>query len=175
MMRNLGVDVSTLVSTTDWSCLKSSGYSFAVPRGYRSSGSVDPNVCSNLKNAQSAGIAYRDVYLFPCPTCSSSAASQMNQLVSYLKTNCATAWSGRVWLDIEGSQYWTGSYTNNKNWYQALVTSCSTYGVKCGVYASQSQWQAIFGSTSYCYGSNLPLWVMHIKLCYFHFIKNVYV
>ncbi len=28
----------------------------------------------------------------------------MNSLVSYLKTNCASAWSGRVWLDVEGTQ-----------------------------------------------------------------------
>ena len=25
-------------------------------------------------------------------------------LVNYVKTNCPSAWSGRVWLDIEGSQ-----------------------------------------------------------------------
>lgn len=35
--------------------------------GYRSSGSVDPNVCTNLNNAKSAGITYREVYMFPCP------------------------------------------------------------------------------------------------------------
>lgn len=28
----------------------------------------------------------------------------MNSLVSYLKSNCASAWSGRVWLDVEGTQ-----------------------------------------------------------------------
>jgi hypothetical protein len=33
--------------------------------------------------------------------------------------------------------------------------------VKCGVYSSSSQWSAIFGSTSYSYGSNLPLWYAH--------------
>ena len=42
-----------------------------------------------------------------------------------------------------------------------LVNSCSTYGVKCGVYSSASQWSAIFGSTSYTYGNNLPLWYAH--------------
>jgi hypothetical protein len=52
------------------------------------------------------------------PTCSKSAATQMSELVNYLNSNCKTAWSGRVWLDIEGSQYWLGSYTNNQNWYQ---------------------------------------------------------
>jgi len=158
-----GVDISQLASSSTFSCFKSNGYgTFTVPRGYRSSGSVDPNVCSNLINAQAAGITYREVYLFPCPTCSSSAASQMNSLVSYLKTNCATAWSGRVWLDVEGTQYWSTSYTTNKNFYQALVDSCTTYGVRCGVYSSASQWSGIFGSTSYTYkASSTPLWYAH--------------
>jgi GH25 family lysozyme M1 (1,4-beta-N-acetylmuramidase) len=157
-----GVDISTAQSVSTMSCFKSSGYgSYIIPRGYKSTGAVDSNVCTNLNNAKSAGIAVRDVYMFPCPTCSKSASTQMSELVSYLKSNCASAWSGRVWLDIEGSQYWTGSTSSNKSWYQNLVNSCSTYGVRCGVYSSYYQWQAIFGSTSYSYGSNLPLWYAH--------------
>eukprot|EP01035_Chromulina_nebulosa_P019375 gene19375-25242_t len=132
--------------------------SFIIPRGYRSTGSVDTNVCTTLKNAKTAGISTRDVYMFPCPTCSASAASQMSTLVTYLKANCASYWSGRIWLDIEGSSYWIGSTTSNKAWYQNLVDSCSTYSVTCGVYSSSSQWSAIFGSTSYSYGSSLKLW-----------------
>ncbi len=42
--------------------------------------------------------------------------------------------------------------------YQQLVDSCATNGVKCGVYASTYQWEDIFGSTSFVYGNNLPLW-----------------
>jgi GH25 family lysozyme M1 (1,4-beta-N-acetylmuramidase) len=41
------------------------------------------------------------------------------------------------------------------------VTSCTTYGVKCGVYSSSAQWSELFGSTSYTYGNNLPLWYAH--------------
>lgn len=157
-----GVDVSASVSSSTFSCLKSSGFgTFAIPRGYQSTGKVDPNVCSNLNNAKSGGFGYRDVYLFPCPTCSASASSQMSSLVSYIKSNCASAWSGRVWLDVEGSQYWLGSTSSNQNWYKALVDSCSSAGTNCGVYSSSSQWSAIFGSTSFSYGSNLPLWYAH--------------
>lgn len=102
---SFGVDVSASVSSSTFSCLKSSGFgTFAIPRGYQSTGKVDSNVCSNLKNAQSGGFSYRDVYMFPCPTCSASAKSQMSDLVSYIKANCASSWSGRVWLDVEGSQ-----------------------------------------------------------------------
>ncbi len=157
-----GIDLSTAASSSVFSCLKSSGFgTFAIPRGYQSTGKVDSNVCTNLNNAKAGGIGFRDVYLFPCPTCSSSASSQMSSLVSYIKSNCASAWSGRVWLDVEGSQYWTGSTSSNQAWYKALVDSCSSVGTNCGVYSSASQWSSIFGSTSFSYGSNLPLWYAH--------------
>ena len=100
--------------------------------------------------------------MFPCPTCSASAASQLSSMISNLKTNCSSSWSTMIWLDIEGSQYWTGSTTSNRAWYQKLVDACnSTAGVRCGVYSSASQWSAIFGSTSYAYGSTLQLWYAH--------------
>ena len=85
----------------------------------------------------------------------------MSDLVSYLNTTCSTgSWSGRVWLDIEGKQYWVSS-TENKNWYQELVDSCAANGIRCGVYSSSSQWEEIFGSISYTYGSDMPLWYAH--------------
>lgn len=156
---NHGIDVSSAISTDSATCLVSS-YSFMVARGYHSSGSVDTNVCTSIKHASSAGFTKRDTYLFPCPTCSKSAATQVQELVDYLNANCASQWSKRVWLDIEGSQYWTGDTTKNRNWYQSLVDACKSKA-KCGVYASASQWSAIFGSTSYKYGNDLPLWYAH--------------
>jgi hypothetical protein len=42
----------------------------------------------------------------------------MSQLVSYLNANCKSQWSGRVWLDIEGSQYWMSSHSSNQAWYE---------------------------------------------------------
>ncbi len=156
-----GIDISTAVSSSSASCFVSGGYSYVVPRGYRSTGAVDTNVCTSLNNAKNAGIPYRDVYLFPQPTGTKSASTQMGELVNYLNANCKASWSGRVWLDIEGTSYWSTSYSTNKNFYQALVDSCAAHGVRCGVYSSYYQWQSIFGSTSYCYGSSNPLWYAH--------------
>jgi len=157
-----GTDVSAALSASTAACFASSGYgAFVIPRGFRSTGSIDPNVCTSIKNAASAGIKIRDTYMFPCPKCSSTAASQMKDLVNYLSSNCASTFSGRVWLDIEGSQYWLGSTSSNQAWYTALVNSCATYGMRCGVYSSKSQWQAIFGSAAFSYGTNLPLWYAH--------------
>ena len=90
-------------------------------------------------------------------------------MVSYLNTNCGSSWTKMIQLDIEGSQYWTGNYTNNKTWYQSLVQACeATAGVTCVVYSNYYEWQSIFGSTSYCYGASLPLWYAHYdSLCSF--------
>ena len=157
-----GVDISTALTLSDAQCLYTNAVHTVIARAWHSSGTVDTAVCGSLKNAQSAGIAHRDVYMFPCPTCSASAASQISSMVSYLNANCGTAWTKWIWLDIEGSQYWTGSYASNKTWYQNLLNACmATTGVTCGIYSSAVQWQAIFGSTSYCYGQAQHMWYAH--------------
>lgn len=165
--KSYGVDVSSAVGSSTASCLASSTFnSFIIPRGYKSTGSVDTNVCTTLNNAKTAGISRRDVYMFPnAASTTVSAASQLSTLVSYLKSTCSSAWSGFVWLDIEGTQYWTSSTSSNKAFLQSLVDACiSTLGSsKCGVYSSYYQWSSLFGSTSYSYSkaSALPLWYAH--------------
>ncbi len=79
-----GVDVSTSVSTSDLGCLKNDGYESIIVRAYRSLGSPDPDAVKTLANAQSAGIKYTDVYLFPCPKCSKSAALQVDEMGMYV-------------------------------------------------------------------------------------------
>lgn len=157
-----GVDISAQMSSTTASCLVSQDFgSIIIPRGYKSTGSIDTAVCGTLNAAVSAGIKIRDAYIFPDPTGTKSARSQMSELVNYLTSNCKSAWSGRIWLDVEGSQYWKGDFEANKKFYQELYDSCSALGVSCGVYSSSYQWQSLFGSTSYCYGSASPLWYAH--------------
>jgi hypothetical protein len=61
-----GVDVSVPINAAAAECFKSKGLTYIVPRGYRSTGAVDLNVCDTLNNAAAAGIETRDVYIFPC-------------------------------------------------------------------------------------------------------------
>ena len=160
-----GFDISQPMSLSTAQCMKSNGYTTVLPRAWTSTGHVDTAACTSLNNAKSAGILNRDVYFFPCPTCSASASSQLNSMVSYLKSNCSGAWSTMIWLDVEGSQYWTGNTTSNRTWYQSLVNACAALGTsaRCGVYSSYYNWESIFGSTSYVYGqSTTPqLWYAH--------------
>ena len=97
-----GVDVSSPMSATSATCLKNNGYTTVIARAWTSLGSVDTAACGTLTNAKNAGILNRDVYMFPCVTCSASAATQLNNMVTYLKNNCPTSWSTMTWLDIEG-------------------------------------------------------------------------
>lgn len=155
-----GFDISQKLSSSTASCLASSGYTFGIVRGYQSNGVVDVNVCSSLK--EMSAFKRKDVYLFPDPKSTKPASNQMGELVNYLNANCKSSWSGRVWLDVEGSQYWLGDASKNQAWYNQLVSSCATHGVSCGVYASSYQWSTLFGSTSYKNPvSGMPLWYAH--------------
>jgi hypothetical protein len=77
-----GVDLSSYASTSAFSCMRSNGYDFAIPRGWCSYGGADGNVMANVNNARAAGIEYVDVYMFPCR--GKSATDQVNQFINYM-------------------------------------------------------------------------------------------
>jgi len=156
-----GFDVSSLVSTDEVTCMKNAGYDAIIVRAWQSNGVNDPNVKTTLANAAAAGIAHQDVYMFPCPTCSASASSQFNSMVSNLDGSVY----GNIWFDIEedyAGQYWSTSYATNKAFYADLVSACSSgsAGKTCGVYSNYNNWVTIFGSSTYqaSGGSSLPMW-----------------
>ena len=155
----LGVDISQALSSSTASCIVGEGYgSILVPRGYTSTGHVDSNMCSSIQAGISGGFSHVHTYLFPCPTCG-DAAGQVNTLASALSS--CSGFNGRIWIDVEGTQYWLGDYTKNQQFYQQLVDACNASKYSCGVYSSANNWNTLFGSTSYTYGSNLPAWYAH--------------
>jgi len=95
--------------------------------------------------------------MFPCPTCSSSAQSQVQSAVTFLQNNNVNY--NRFWLDIEGPQYWTSDVGTNVAFFNGLISQLQAMGQNIGVYTSASQWDPIMGgSTS---GSPFPLWYAH--------------
>jgi hypothetical protein len=58
--------------------------------------------------------------VFSGPTCPKTPAEQMNELLEYLKETCYHVWSKRVWLDIEGPEYWLGDYSKNQEYYKVI-------------------------------------------------------
>lgn len=127
--------MASLFSVSDFNCLKSSGYTFAIPRGWRSYGALDPNVKQNLKNAKTAGMANVDVYLFPCR--SKSAKDQVNSLYNELKGYEY----GMIWIDIETNPSpncgWSGhTFSSNCQYIVELIDAIKATGIVPGIYAS---------------------------------------
>jgi len=151
-----GVDVSIAVSQAQFTCLKKSGYDLAVVRAFRSNGSPDTNAPATLKNAKAAGLK-TDVYMFPCPRCTTTAQQQVNAAVSALKIASATFYD-IFWFDIEGTQYWKDS-AYNQQWLTAAVAAANALGLKIGIYTSAAQWSVIMGP--YTAFSQYPLWYAH--------------
>jgi len=151
-----GADVSQATSKDSFACLVGNNITFTIVRAYESVGRPDPNAPGTVKNAWAGGMAHVDVYMFPCPKCG-NAAGQVQSAVTALKNGGATY--GMMWFDIEGTQYWMGQAANQQ-FFQDLISEGKKLGLKIGIYSSQSQWTAIFGS-SYSGGASYPLWYAH--------------
>eukprot|EP01087_Luapelamoeba_hula_P023879 TRINITY_DN88_c0_g1_i1.p1 TRINITY_DN88_c0_g1~~TRINITY_DN88_c0_g1_i1.p1 ORF type:complete len:217 (-),score=18.94 TRINITY_DN88_c0_g1_i1:41-691(-) len=154
----LGVDISQPTSQGSFQCMRNAGYSFVVVRAYLSLGRPDSAAPGSVAAAWAAGMAHVDVYMFPCPTCGSSAASQMAQLVQFLNSNRVRY--GMIWLDIEGPGYWRDQ-NFNINFIAQLIAAAKNYGVHLGIYTSESQWSPITGNWAAPAGEGIPLWYAH--------------
>ena len=151
-LATLGVDVSQY--TNVFSCLHSSGYTFAIVRGYLSSGSVDPNVVANIKNARAGGMANVDVYLFPCVPCG-NPAGQATALVNAIKGQNY----GTIWVDVE-NYAWSSNLASNQNFITTMVNQLKSLGQVVGIYSSYYNWQSIVG-LSWSGVASCPLWYAH--------------
>lgn len=168
----VGVDYSQYTSLSSLQCVKGYGYDFAIPRVYMSTGKVDPNGPANINNAWSAGFSHVDGYIFPCYSCG-NAAGQMDDTINYLSANnlhvsgtleakaasvngTLGATVGMLWVDVEGTQYWSSSTSNNVNFISEMINEGVARGVSIGIYTSSSQWTPITGGTTKF--SSYPLW-----------------
>jgi GH25 family lysozyme M1 (1,4-beta-N-acetylmuramidase) len=150
----LGIDVSSPISESTFRCLKNNGYHYVIVRGYQSNGHPDPNCRATVANARNAGMSKVDVYMFPCPQCSLSAATQVRQAVDALKGSHYDMF----WFDIEGPQYWR-SQSFNREFMAELLSTAHGLGQKIGIYTSASQWIPIMGD--WTGGKHYPLWYAH--------------
>jgi len=134
--------------------MKNNGKSFGIVRVYQSNGKVDPNGPSSISNAWKGGMSHVDGYIFPCYSCG-NAAGQIDATVN----NLSGTKYGMLWLDIEGTQYWSSTASNNVKFLHEMVDRAQAKGVSLGIYSSNSQWTPIMGS-SHDFAS-LPLWYAH--------------
>jgi len=150
----LGVDVSD--ACNNWPCILSSGYTYAVVRAWKSSGTWDTDAPNNIAKAQAAGLSPVDVYMFPRPK-GASGSSQATSLWNKLQQ---TSFNGTIWFDVEQeSPYWSTT-SANQQFFNDVISTFQSLGASVGIYTSKSQWTSIMGS-SFSGGSSLPLWYSH--------------
>lgn len=106
---------------------------------------------------------YVDGYIFPCYSCG-NPAKQMDDTINSLKSaglsilghnsedketllkkNNGTlgATVGMLWIDVEGTQYWSSTPSNNVNFIQEMVNEGNKQGVVLGrvINCSLSIWR----------------------------------
>ncbi len=82
-----------------------------------------------------------------------------DEIVTNTGNSTLGATVGMLWLDIEGTQYWSSSASNNINFLWGMVNQAAARGVSIGIYSSASQWNPIMGGTTQF--SYLPIWYAH--------------
>ncbi|CAE7188006.1 unnamed protein product [Symbiodinium sp. KB8] len=160
-----GVDVSSHIQPSTWTCLAEEQYEYAIIRAHLGSGGPDPVAPHSIYNWYSS-LMYKKggrlgIYLFPNVPRGEPEA-QIAETIEYLKGYSITysAERGlhtfdRIWLDIE-PQAWSSDKAANAEFIAGLVKGCEEAGVQCGIYANWNSWAEIAGEWSGA--SHLPLW-----------------
>ncbi|EPB77547.1 hypothetical protein ANCCEY_03389 [Ancylostoma ceylanicum] len=109
------LDLSVPVSTSTFQCIRQSYYNVAFVRGYSPAGQgqFDPYACTNIQNANAAGLG-TEVYMTPQPKSSKSGAQQFDEMYGGLRNSNINVRS--VWIQQYGLSI--GIYTNVYDWNQ---------------------------------------------------------
>lgn len=158
-----GLDVSTPTSVSSAQCLKNAGYSFAIPRAWKSFGEFDASAPGSVSSFWQANFTHVDVYLFPC-SFGMPASTQVNQLKGNLTSHSVKY--GMVWLDIEENQdptcSWRRSKSDNCAFLGDLIQASEAAGFNTGIYTSVHEF-GLFFEMNCTVGSHLPLWYPHYE------------
>ncbi|RCN34235.1 hypothetical protein ANCCAN_19924 [Ancylostoma caninum] len=156
------LDVSVQMALSGAKCIKSSGYSTVFVRGYApaSNGLFDSAACSNVNNANSAGLG-TEVYMTPQPRYTSkNGTQQFDELYNGLKKCNVVIRS--VWIQVTSPVNWNSSPAFNVNFLNSIISRASQYGVTVGIYTNQYDWNQITSGAS---GSpnGLMLWYWSVN------------
>nr|CAD2132062.1 unnamed protein product [Meloidogyne enterolobii] len=153
-----GIDISSPANLEQTKCFKKNGYKSIYIRVWQSNNKFDSNSVNTIKNARTAGIDNVDCYVFPCAKCKD--ANPKNIIEKILKNlKAKNVKCDRIWIDVEGPQYWKTNKQQNVDFIQGMVNELKANKQKIGIYTSNAQWQPITGgSTKF---NDFPLWYPH--------------
>jgi peptidoglycan hydrolase-like protein with peptidoglycan-binding domain len=159
-----GVDIGWpegAVALSDFQCLRSMGFRFAIFEAYTESHGFWRDAVANAANARAAGFELVEFYHFF--NRSSPAAAQINVTIASLRA--ANVSVARLWFDIEGSA-WKASSAAEQQANQQFVldakAAADANNIAVGIYAGR-QWTQAFGASFAPWGTgdNVPLWYAH--------------
>jgi hypothetical protein len=157
-LANIGGDIATSVTQSQFECAVNYGWRFVIVRSYHSYGAPDTNAPIALAAAKAAGIQYRDVYHFPCLT-----VDPIQQVTDNVNAVGQSNF-GTLWFDIEVNPSpgcgWADPMTNC-NFLQSMIQAGNSLGLTMGVYSSAYEWNIVMGNCSVGAEANLPLWYAH--------------
>lgn len=133
-------------------CMKNNGFTFAIFRGYRSYGVVDPNVRTNVINANAGGIRDVDIYIYPCSKC----GNPRSQVIATVKALAGAAYN-RIWIDVERYGWDLNKKSFNRQFLAEMFDEATKHGKKSGIYTSSAEWGPIVGN-DWTVGSKYSLW-----------------
>ncbi|EPB77541.1 hypothetical protein ANCCEY_03383 [Ancylostoma ceylanicum] len=156
------LDLSTQLTLSGAKCLKSNYYSTLFIRAYSpaGNGAFDSAACSNVNNANSAGLG-TEVYMTPQPkSTTKNGTQQFDELYSGLKKCNVVIRS--VWIQVTSPINWNASPVYNVNFLNSIISRASQYGVNVGIYTNQYDWNQITNGAS---GSpnGLMLWYWSVN------------
>lgn len=156
----IGGDVSEPYDKGTFACCVKKGWSFVIVRSYCSFGGIDSHAVGTLDAAKDGGVAYRDVYHFPCYG-GVGAKAQVHDDYEHVKGHF-----GMMWFDIETNPspgcHWSSNKADNCRFMKELIDAGHGLGIHMGIYASEYMWSSIMGDGCHVGAANgLALWYAH--------------
>lgn len=147
-----GVDVSTALSSSEVSCMKSGhAVEYVCSRVYTEDCHSDSAALPTFKATHANHLDFQG-YHFPCQ--SKSAQQQVDDSVAFLKHNGINATT--IWLDIEKAN-WPSDTARNTKFISDLGGRYKSHGYDVGIYTAAWSWTPITGDT-HSLSSHYRLW-----------------
>ncbi|EYC00593.1 hypothetical protein Y032_0114g429 [Ancylostoma ceylanicum] len=119
-------------------------------------GELDVIGCSNIKNANAAGMK-TEAYMTPQPKSSKTGAQQFDEMYGGLRNSYINILS--IWVQVTSPVNWHASTTKNVDFLNSILTRARQYGLGVGVYTNVYEWNEITGGAT---ADNVLLWYWNV-------------
>ncbi|MDR3549146.1 MAG: hypothetical protein P4M11_12955 [Candidatus Pacebacteria bacterium] len=137
-----GATIKYKTDTSDYSCLRKQGYSFAVVRAQTLIGMLDPHLKSNVESAHEAGMSFVDVFMHPCLECSTPPETQVDKVIAAIKNLKYR----KLWIMVMQIGGWKKDKAFNCRYLKSLVHAGMQQQGTVGIGTNIGDWFKIMGA-----------------------------